>query len=413
MALGFSSGLLSGLQNFGQGGGDIPADPRQRNTMQAAGVTNPLLQQFGMGLGGLLGADMRSPAVKEKEQLTQSLSAIKDPSSYEGMLQMSKALMQSDPARAIQILTAAEEKRKTDMAKLDSFELDSLNMKNERKLTETLRESMAKQLRAKGFEGLASQVVGGDEEARKKGLEILAETDKDGTSTGVKAGTWKDDEDNYYVATRVLNRKTGKTELEYEAVGNAPEYAGDKKLTLVDKQGLTALEESNLSTTEAANKEFSKIKLNAVNNVGTLQNERDTIKDAIKLAELVETGGPLNVAGTAIEKFLGEVPADKAEFELILGNTMYARLKPLFGGVISDSERDAIKEIHAGLKKGNAGNVGILKRLKYETDKAYRLARLALDAENYDDYIKKAKQFFPEDDTGSTGGKNRQWSELE
>jgi hypothetical protein len=117
MALGFSSGLLSGLQNFGQGGGNIPTDPRQRNTMQAAGVTNPLLQQFGMGLGGLFGADMRSPAVKEKEQLTQSLSAIKDPSSYEGMLQMSKALMDTDPARAMQILTAAEEKRKTDELK--------------------------------------------------------------------------------------------------------------------------------------------------------------------------------------------------------------------------------------------------------------------------------------------------------
>ena len=61
MALRFSSGLLTGLQQYGQGGG-VPSDPRQRNAMQAAGVTNPLLQQFGMGLGGMLGTDMRSPA---------------------------------------------------------------------------------------------------------------------------------------------------------------------------------------------------------------------------------------------------------------------------------------------------------------------------------------------------------------
>jgi hypothetical protein len=54
MALRFSSGLLTGLQQYGQGEG-IPADPRQRDAMQAAGVTNPLLQQFGRSLGGMLG----------------------------------------------------------------------------------------------------------------------------------------------------------------------------------------------------------------------------------------------------------------------------------------------------------------------------------------------------------------------
>lgn len=73
MALGFSSGLLTGLQQFGQGGGAIPADPRQRNAIQAAGVTNPLLQQFGRGLGGMLGTEMRSPAEIEKERLASAM----------------------------------------------------------------------------------------------------------------------------------------------------------------------------------------------------------------------------------------------------------------------------------------------------------------------------------------------------
>jgi hypothetical protein len=74
MALGFSSGLLTGLQQYGQGGG-IPADPRQRDAMQAAGVTNPLLQQFGRGLGGMLGTEMRSPAEIEKEKQAQAMDA--------------------------------------------------------------------------------------------------------------------------------------------------------------------------------------------------------------------------------------------------------------------------------------------------------------------------------------------------
>ena len=75
MALGFSGGLLTGLQQFGQGGGAMPSDPRQRNAIQAAGVTNPLLQQFGMGLGGLLGTDMRSPAEIEREKKTQAFTS--------------------------------------------------------------------------------------------------------------------------------------------------------------------------------------------------------------------------------------------------------------------------------------------------------------------------------------------------
>lgn len=72
MALGFSSGLLTGLQTFGQGGGAIPADPRQRDLMQAAGVTNPLLQQFGKSLGGLFGVETRSPAAIQQAQDEQA-----------------------------------------------------------------------------------------------------------------------------------------------------------------------------------------------------------------------------------------------------------------------------------------------------------------------------------------------------
>jgi hypothetical protein len=74
MALRFSSGLLTGLQQYGQGEG-IPADPRQRDAMQAAGVTNPLLQQFGRSLGGMLGTDMRSAAEIEKEKQAQAMDA--------------------------------------------------------------------------------------------------------------------------------------------------------------------------------------------------------------------------------------------------------------------------------------------------------------------------------------------------
>lgn len=132
MALRFSSGLLTGLQQYGQGGG-IPSDPRQRNAMQAAGVTNPLLQQFGMGLGGLLGTEMRSPAAiaaeqkaleeqkaKEAEATTQGLlmsqleaSTALSPAQKETY----KAMINSgdiDPQQVLSAISTAEKAKQTE-----------------------------------------------------------------------------------------------------------------------------------------------------------------------------------------------------------------------------------------------------------------------------------------------------------
>lgn len=98
MALGFSGGLLTGLQQFGQGGGAMPSDPRQRNAIQAAGVTNPLLQRFGMGLGGILGTEMRSPM----EQFGSAIQGI-DTSTPEGKKALITALAKVDPISAVKM----------------------------------------------------------------------------------------------------------------------------------------------------------------------------------------------------------------------------------------------------------------------------------------------------------------------
>ena len=54
----------------------VPTDPQQQTALQAAGVTNPMLQMFGRGLGGMLGTEMRSPAaIAQAEQKTQQEQA--------------------------------------------------------------------------------------------------------------------------------------------------------------------------------------------------------------------------------------------------------------------------------------------------------------------------------------------------
>ena len=133
MALRFSSGLLTGLQQYGQGGGAIPSDPNQRNLMQAAGVTNPLLQQFGQSLGGLFGVETRSPAAiaaeqkaleeqkaKEAEATTQGLlmsqleaSTALSPAQKETY----KAMINSgdiDPQQVLSAISTAEKAKQTE-----------------------------------------------------------------------------------------------------------------------------------------------------------------------------------------------------------------------------------------------------------------------------------------------------------
>jgi len=107
MALGFSSGLLTGLQTAAQGG-NMPSDPRDQNLLQKAGVTNPLLQQFGQGFGGMFGVDTRS----QNQQMQGALQAI-DPTAADATAQMEEALAKyGDPKTAAAVLQSRIKREK-------------------------------------------------------------------------------------------------------------------------------------------------------------------------------------------------------------------------------------------------------------------------------------------------------------
>lgn len=126
MALGFSSGLLSGLQNYGQGG-DMPSDPRDRNLLQKAGVTNPLLQQFGQGFGNVMGIDTRSAADQFR-----AAAANADVNTPEGRKQYLQALSQYDPQKAVeQAMAFKKADQDAEVAKLqkEKYQQDLANGK--------------------------------------------------------------------------------------------------------------------------------------------------------------------------------------------------------------------------------------------------------------------------------------------
>lgn len=110
MALGFSSGLLTGLQTAGQGG-SMPSDPRDQNLLQKAGVTNPLLQQFGQGFGGMFGVDTRS----QNEQMQGALQAI-DPTASDATSQMEAALSKYGDPKTAAVVLQSRIKREKDLA---------------------------------------------------------------------------------------------------------------------------------------------------------------------------------------------------------------------------------------------------------------------------------------------------------
>ena len=166
MALRFSSGLLTGLQQYGQGGG-IPSDPRQRNAMQAAGVTNPLLQQFGMGLGGLLGTEMRSPAeIAQAEQKTQQEQA----------RQVYSQALAADPQKQLELAGQLVKIPGYEQAGLQLFQQaqDKLANKQAQLQEQQQRELFANRARGLGLDDTAELVLAGGD-LKEAGKQIREE----------------------------------------------------------------------------------------------------------------------------------------------------------------------------------------------------------------------------------------------
>jgi hypothetical protein len=166
MALRFSSGLLTGLQQYGQGGG-IPADPRQRDAMQAAGVTNPLLQQFGRGLGGMLGTEMRSPMAIQQAQMEEQQAQAR---------QVYSQALKADPQKQMELASQ--------LMNIQGYEKDALALAQQaqtkleqqqaRLQEQQQRETFANRARALGLSDTAELVLAGGD-LKEAGKQIREE----------------------------------------------------------------------------------------------------------------------------------------------------------------------------------------------------------------------------------------------
>lgn len=206
---------------------------------------------------------------------------------------------------------------------------------------------------------------------------------------------YKDSKGNLYSGTQVrLKRPVNGKYFTYEFQPITP-GAPDQPVGAVDMvedYAQTAQEALEKDVNTANIKDYTKARRNAIDELPTAINNQKDIISAIEIAETLETGGWENMAKYQLEKVLGEVPADKAKFVLLTGQLMYQNLKPFFGGVISEGERQAVEELYANIQQNPAANVELLKQMKKTYDRAIMRGKMYLKHKTpqaYEDAISK------------------------
>jgi hypothetical protein len=227
--------------------------------------------------------------------------------------------------------------------------------------------------------------------------------DKKDAGTVVKGTTFtvQDENNNAFTMIPTLNNKTGKFENKFAPIGGGPSTPVGKTVITGGEFAQTASEDAlrrinkDVSTTEG--QEFVKNKAMALDTIPVLSAQKEEMSQALTLLDSVETGGPINLVGTALENYFGTKSADKATLEIILGENTFQALKPLFGGLISEGEREEIVKIYPNLKKGNAANKGIILRLQNILDNALLRGQMYQRSDTVEDYKRLMDKLYPVD----------------
>lgn len=359
----------------------IPSTYEQRMLQQGQKFATGLRR----GIGAMTGSDTRSTA--EKAQAMMANLDINDPNDQPKILQLVNSI---NPAQTPKLVSAfAQQQRQRDEKQSG---IDAKN-KDRKKFAEYLDKTYPN----KGYGALALQGL-----ITPENMKNFIKEAKSGSFLKGTTFTVKDEKGNKFTMTPVLNKDTGNLENKYSPIGNAPAKPVGNTTVTGGEFALTPEEDTakkvGRKAGETEEKTYAQLRVEAVDSISTLSTSKDNLEKATSLLDSVETGGPINIAATGLQNFFGVKSADKAQLEIILGNEMYKSLKPLFGGIISDSESARIERIYATLSKGNIANKGILKQLKKQLDDSLLKAHLYENADTFEEYRAIVKQMFPKTD---------------
>ena len=208
----------------------------------------------------------------------------------------------------------------------------------------------------------------------------------------------KDAEGNFYQTFNYKN-KLGQPSVKYVPLGGSPEYTEEKRLVPVSKSGetvgLTATEivkaEVTAKTEIKSREQFQEWKGGVLEDYSTAVSQKSTLDRMIELTEELAASGDLQGgiparAQELIYAMTGKRPANLGELQMLFSLDSLSRLKPLFGGNISDSERLELKAAFPNILTGGKVNLEKLAVLKRATDNAYATANKRINM-TYEEYM--------------------------
>lgn len=343
---GMFSGLNQATRRFGGTQQAVPQDPMERDVMQQYGVTNPMLQMFGKGLGGLMGKEMGSP----NDQIKAAMGSI-DMNDPQALIKVADRIKGLDPTTAMKLVMAQQD----------------LDYKKQQQADSRAKNWMDAQ-KSKGFNVTEGQL-------------------------------FKSPEGYIYQTMYQTDKDTGSVQTIYLPQGGAPEYDGTSKLSLVQTSGqfigLNPFEGANLDVEKedrkTLNKAYGEQRMVALQNMPEAVQQKETLVELIGLIDQANAEGDLKGGlPAALQQtwydLTGKTPSTLAELNTEFGQVTYSYLRELFGSQITEGERQAVKDIFLGIEKSGTVNKAVLKRLMRAADNSITKYGLYQDNKTLDDY---------------------------
>jgi len=221
----------------------------------------------------------------------------------------------------------------------------------------------------------------------------------EGVTSSRSAGQYKDKEGNIYEVD-IQRTKSGSRRHYIPVSPGAPDTPVGQLTPVGGQFRETGPEATARITNEAGEtetaKNFGAIRVQAAEELPILIAQLNDINMAMQSLDSISTAGIPSRIENYLRSVTGIQDPNAANYDLLVGEAMYSRLKPLFGGVISNTEREAIEGLYANLTRGNPANRSILKQLKRKLDETIEKANLIRSSENFDAYNMKLDKFFPE-----------------
>jgi len=361
------------------------------------------IADVGAGIGGLLTRRREKQAEQNaQQQFQQILNATSNrPSEMlrEAQLMMARGdpnlqrvgkMLMDEATRLAGVQTAAEEKKVT--AATGRGEGELMALANDPKF------NLNDQKMRSGLLGMADAF--GVSRARAMEIALEARENRKGADGDFRTTdqvTIRDEKGNEFIQYSIqnINNPTDTPIIKTVPVGSAPNEPIGKTQIISSTTGASAFDKPKIRGDVVTEQEFAELKVDATAQIPELMSQSRILDDAVVALDTMESQGLPEVVVNTIRKEFGVQDPDIAEYEMLVGELMFSRLKPLFGGVISEGEREAIMGLYNDMKRGNPANKRILMQLQKKVKETIVKANLIRRADSFDDYNMALDRMYP------------------